>query len=200
MTAPRLTQAARAEVQQVLGRAGLPDDPGRFIALVQDAIRTVVLVRHTADPNALTELDVRELREIGLSPRAENDGLHEATRSATAKMAAILADSLSVEDASNRMDLHQSRLRQMLLDRTMFGVKIDGEWRVPAFQLRGKRQVRNLGHVLRATPPSVHPVEVVNWLLRPNRALEIEDQSVTPLEWLEAGGDPGPLSAIASEL
>lgn len=200
MTTPRLTQATSAEVQQVLGSAGLPDDPRRFVELVQDAIRTVVLVRHAVDSNALTDLDVRELREIGLSPRAEADGLREATRSATAKMAAILADSLSVEEAANRMNLHQSRLRQMLLDRTLFGIKLDGEWRIPAFQLSGKRQVRNLGPVLRATPPSVHPVELANWLLRTNRALEIEDQLVTPLVWLEAGGDPGPVTAIASEL
>lgn len=200
MTAPRLTHAARTEVRQVLGRAGLPDDPTRFVELVKDAIRTVVLVRQAGDPSALTDAEVRELREIGLAPEANTARLREATRSATAKMAAILADSLSVQDAANRMELHQSRLRQMLLDRSLFGVKVDGEWRVPAFQLSGKRQVRNLGPVLRATPPNLHPVELLNWLVRPNRALRLEDQPVSPLAWLESGGDQDPVAAIASEL
>jgi hypothetical protein len=200
MTAPRLTPAARAEVRHVLGRAGLPDDPTRFVELVEDAIEAIVLIRHAGDSSALTELEVRELREIGLAPDAEIDRVREPTRSAIAKMAAILADALSVEDAANRMSLHQSRLRQMLLDRSLFGVKVDGEWRVPAFQFSGKRQVRNLGPVLRATPSNLHPVELFNWLVRPNRALEIGDKPVTPLAWLESGGNPDPVAAIAAEL
>ncbi|MBA3780157.1 MAG: hypothetical protein H0X16_12840 [Chloroflexi bacterium] len=200
MTVPQLTQAARAEVRSVLGRAGLPDDPNHFIELVKDAVRTVVLVRHALDPTALTELEVRELREIGLNPVTDTEGSREATRSATAKMTAIFADSLTVEDAAERMRLNQSRLRQMLLDRSLYGIKADGEWRVPAFQFSGERQVRNLGSVLRATPRNLHPVELFNWLVRPNPALRIDGRPVAPLAWLESGGDPGPVAAIGAEL
>ncbi len=200
MTAPNLTPAARAEVRSVLGRAGLPDDPNRFVELVKDAVRSVVLVRHALDPSALTGAEVRELRDAGLDPERDTAELVDATRSATAKMAAILADSLSVDDAANRMQLHQSRLRQMLLDRSLFGIKVGGEWRVPAFQFSGPRQVRNLGSVLRATPSNLHPVELFNWLVRPNRALVIDDAPVAPLSWLESGGDPDPVAAIAAEL
>ena len=39
MTSPRLTQTARTEVRHVLERAGLPDDPARFVELVKDAVR-----------------------------------------------------------------------------------------------------------------------------------------------------------------
>lgn len=200
MTAPNLTPAARAEVRSVLGRAGLPDDPNRFVELVKDAVRSVVLVRHALGQSALTELEVRELREVGLNPEADAAGLDDATRSATAKMAAILADSLSVDDAANRMQLHPSRLRQMLLDRSLFGIKVDGGWRVPAFQFSGRRQTRSLGLVLRATPSNLHPIELFNWLVRPNRALVIDGASVAPLAWLESGGDPDRVAAIAAEL
>lgn len=200
MTGPNLTSAARAEVRSVLGQAGLPDDPNRFVELVRDAVRSVVLVRHALDPSALTDLDVRELREVGLNPEAERAGLDDAARSAAAKVAAILADSLSVDEAANQMQLHQSRLRQMLLDRSLYGIKIDGGWRVPKFQFSGRRQVRNLGPVLRATPPNLHPVELFNWLARPNRALVIDDAAVSPLAWLESGGDPERVAAIAAEL
>ena len=200
MTSPNLSAAARAEVRSVLGQAGLPDDPGRFIKLVKDAVRSVVLVRHAWDPTALTDLEARELREMGLNPEAEGGGLQEVTRSAAAKMAAILADSFTVDDAADRMRLHQSRLRQMLLERSLFGIKVDGEWRVPAFQFSGQRQIRNLGPVLRASPQDLHPVELFNWLVRPNRVLMIDGKPVAPLAWLESGGDPDPVAAIAAEL
>jgi hypothetical protein len=200
MAGPNLTPAAQAEVRSVLGEAGLPDDPHRFVALVKDAVLRVVLVRHTWAPTALSESDARELREIGLDPSAEGRDHRESTRSAAAKMAAILADSLTVDDAAERMQLHQSRLRQMLLERSLFGIKSDGEWRVPAFQFSGQRPIRNLGPVLRASPRNLHPVELLNWLVRPNRVLKIEGRPVAPLVWLESGGDPDPVAAIAAEL
>jgi hypothetical protein len=195
-----LTPAARAEVRSVLGRAGLPDDPARFLSLVEDAVRSVVLVRHAVDASALTDVELRELREIGLEPDVEPTDLADATRTATATMAAILADAMSVDEAARQMELHPSRLRQMLLDRSLVGIEIDGEWRIPRFQFSGRRQVRNLGPVLRAAPADLHHVELLNWLARANHAHVIEGAPDTPLAWLEAGGDPEPVAAIAAEL
>jgi excisionase family DNA binding protein len=115
-------------------------------------------------------------------------------------MTAILADSLSVEDAAQLLELHRSRLRQMLSDRSLYGIKTDGEWRIPAFQFVGRRLARNLGPVLKAAPKRLHPIELFNWLNRPEQALVIEGQAVPPLRWLELGGDVERVAAIAAEL
>jgi excisionase family DNA binding protein len=193
-----LSPAARDEVRTVLGRAGLPDDPVRFVELVKDAVRRLVLVRH--DPSALTALEIRELRDIGLNPAVSTSHAEHAFESSAATMTAILADSLTVEAAAKLLGLHQSRVRQMLSDRSMYGIKDGAEWRLPAFQFVGRRQVRNGGAVLRAVPGNVHPIELFNWLTKVEPALAIDGRAVSPLEWLELGGDATRPAAIAAEL
>lgn len=201
MTADRtLTPAEDDEVRAVLDRAGLPDDPARFVELVKDAVRSVVVTRHAADPSALTAGEVLELRDVGLDPLVSAASFDAASGATAARMAAILADSLSVEDAAELMQLHRSRLRQMLLDRSLYGIKTDGEWRIPAFQFAGRRQIRNLAPVLRALPVGLHPIELYNWLHRPEPALLIEGRPVPPVRWLEHGGDAGRVAALAADL
>lgn len=196
----RLSPAARAEVQSTLSRAGLADDPTRFVQLVKAAVGAVVSVRHQPDASALTDRELAELRVIGLDPEVDTAPLQATSARTAAKMAALLADTESVEEAAERMGLHPSRLRQMLSDRSMYGIKDSGEWRLPGFQFVERRLVRNLGAVLRAAPTNLHPIELFNWLTRPDPALLIAGKSVTPIQWLELGGDPEPVAAFAAEL
>ncbi len=199
-TPQSLSPAARDELRSVLDGAGLPGDPAHFLELVKDAVRRVVFARHVADPSALTNHEITELREIGLDPLVSATDFDDASEATTAKMTAILADSMTVEDGAVLINLHPSRLRQMLSDRSMYGIKEAGGWRLPAFQFAGHRQVRNLGPVLRAAPERLHPIELFNWLTRPEPALLIEGRATSPIEWLELGGAVEPVAAIAAEL
>lgn len=196
---PGLPAAASDEVRGILDRAGLPDDPKRFVELVKEAIGRVVSAR-TTNGSALTEPEVRELREIGLDPMVSESRPDTVIVSTTAKMAAILADSLTVDEAAALLDLHPSRLRQMLTERTLYGIKDSGDWRIPAFQFVDCRRVRNLGPVLRATPMDLHPIELFNWLTRPEPALRVEGQAVSPIQWLDSGGDVERPTSLAAEL
>jgi excisionase family DNA binding protein len=195
-----LSPSTRGEIRTVLERAGLPDDPVRFLELVKAAVGSIVSARIAPDPSALTAHETAELRDIGLNPSVSTSKLDRASQATAAKMMAILVDSLTVEQAADVMRLHPSRLRQMLSDRTLYGIKDGGGWRVPTFQFAGGRQVRNIGPVLRAAPQNLHPVELLNWLTRPERALPIEGNPASPIQWLELGGDVEPVAAIAAEL
>jgi hypothetical protein len=115
-------------------------------------------------------------------------------------MTAMLADSLSVDVVAQRLSVHPSRVRQMLGDRSLYGVKSGPEWRIPAFQFAGNRLVNNLGPVIRATPGNLHPIALQNWFTQPDQALSIDDTAFSPRDWLESGGDPARTIAIAAEL
>ena len=200
------TETDRKDVvrlRRALEDAGVGSDLAAFVGLVGEALReTRPVTRSLGGPSDLTEREIAELRAIGLSPEAPDgaEAFATATERTLANMTALLADSLSVEQVSARLGVHQSRVRQMLGERALYGIKRGHEWRVPAFQFVGERTVRNLGPVIKATPENLHPMELSNWFNLPDAGLYVNDASMSPREWLESGGDPQRASAIAAEL
>ena len=189
-------------LRRALDAAGVGTDVSRFIRLVEEALREIRLTdRHDGGPTDLTERDVAELRAIGFEPGQTPGGeSHAATERTVAKMTALLTESMSVDVVAGRLGVHPSRVRQMLGERSLFGMKIGSEWRVPSFQFAGARLVNNLGPVIRATPEHLHPIALQNWFTRPDPALTVDDRAVSPRDWLESGGDPARAAAIAAEL
>lgn len=189
-------------LRSVLDAAGMGTDLSRFVRLVGEALREVRPVeRHRGGPADLAARDVAELRGIGFEPGAASADAHRTvTERTVAKMTALLADSQSVEQVAERLGVHPSRVRQMLGDRSLYGLKTGSEWRIPSFQFAGDHLVGNLGPVIRATPENLHPIALQNWFTRVDRALSIDDTAVSPRDWLESGGDPARAAEIAAEL
>lgn len=200
MTAKRQTDAL--QLRRALDAAGMGTDMTRFVRLVGEALREVRSSdRLVGGPANLTERDVAELQAIGFEPGLTRSGAYRAaTERTVAKMTAMLADSLFVDVVAERLGVHPSRVRQMLGERSLYGVKTRSEWRIPAFQFVGNRMVNNLGPVIRATPENLHPIALQNWFTRPDQALLIDDTAFSPRDWLESGGDPARTVAIAAEL
>jgi excisionase family DNA binding protein len=112
----------------------------------------------------------------------------------------MLDGALSVADAAKRLRVDRSRIRQLLSNSSLYGIKLRGEWRLPAFQFSKRGTVPGVQHVLRELPDDLHPVEVLEWFSNPDPDLEVGETSVSPLDWLRSGGDPERVSAVARDL
>lgn len=188
-------------VREALAGYGLPADPRRFAELVVAALREVMATPIVEDAaGQLTVAEAKELRTVGLDIDAAEGSAAPAAARTAATMTALLAGSLTVEETATRLGVTAGRVRQMLADRSLVGIRDGSGWRIPVYQLDGDRPVRNLRTVLRSTPASLHPIALFRWLTGPDPALEIDGHRVSPRDWLAAGGDPDRVAALAAEL
>jgi hypothetical protein len=109
-----------------------------------------------------------------------------------AKYAALIESSLSTAQASKRLGFGAGRIRQMVADRSLYSVLLEGRRFIPIFQFlaRGKRLVPDIGRVNAALDSELHPVEIYNWYTTPNPDLYLDDdvdRTVSPLDWLKSG-------------
>ena len=119
--------------------------------------------------------------------------------------AAIIESSLSTSEAGKRLGFGAGRIRQMVADRTLYRVLLEGRRYIPMFQfVKGRnRLVPNIGRVNEALDPELHPVEVYNWYTTPNPDLFLDDdveRTVSPLDWLKAGNPVEPVVRLAERL
>ena len=119
------------------------------------------------------------------------------------KYAAIVVLSLSTKSASERLGVAPSRIRQMVVNRSIYSFLLDGTRHIPGFQFSNAGLVPNIARVNRALDQGAHPVAVYNWYHTPNPDLFVErdmDRTVSPLDWLSTGHKLDRLLLIASDL
>ena len=119
------------------------------------------------------------------------------------KYAAIVVRSLSTKRASERLGVAPSRIRQMVVKRSLYSFLLDGTRHIPDFQFSNAGLVPNIARVNRILDPGAHPAAVYNWYHTPNPDLFVEgdmDRIVSPLNWLNAGYELDSLLLIATDL
>ncbi len=184
-----------------LDEAGLTTPPVEFVARIRAALRDVRGPIIGWDPSEQFDPVASDLLAKGgldLSPprRDEPDPVSEAF----SMYVALLAASTDVAGASQRLGVDDSRIRQRLRARTLFGIREEEGWRIPLAQFEEDGEVRGLGQVLSALRRGLHPVSVWRWLTLPNTELEIDDRRVSPILWLRSGGDIQRARSVAADL
>ncbi len=120
------------------------------------------------------------------------------------KYIAIVKRSLTVNEVVERLQFDGGRVRQLVVDRSLYSFVVAGKLRIPAFQFSpGGGLVPNIARVNRALSPALHPVEVFNWLDGENSDLCLDREgktAVSPLAWLQAGRDPDLVVLLARRL
>lgn len=219
MTTPDIRLSADA-LTRVLGRSGV--GAGEVLELLRSAVR----LRRTADAldldtddalgaleqvaaetptgagdpaSTLTADQERVLRAAGslrapLPPLAHRGSLATATAEAT-----LLADALTVREAAAELGVSDSRVRQRLAARTLLGVQTGAGWRLPRAVVTASAGANGLDRVLPAFPPDAHPVAVLALLEHPHVDLRLADQPVSPLTWLEGGGDADTVAGLVRD-
>jgi len=151
----------------------------------------------------LTEGERRALVEGGVVfEQPKPQGQLSAAARTQLEFAKLRVDALNVEEVARMLKVDPSRVRQRLTGRTrtLFGIKVGRSWRVPTFQFEGRRTVPGIEVVVSRLPLDLSPVAVHRWFTSPNPDLEIDDERVSPLDWLKAGNDPERVSELAGAL
>jgi len=112
----------------------------------------------------------------------------------------LLRDSGGTGDAARLLGVQESRVRQRLAERTLYGFKYEGAWRVPRFQYYHDGLVPGGAAVFPRLPAAITPVAVWTWFTTPTMELVAQGQPVSPRDWLIAGGDPSVVGNLAALL
>jgi excisionase family DNA binding protein len=112
----------------------------------------------------------------------------------------LLSVCIPVSDAARRLALTPARVRQLLAERALFGIKFGGRWRIPAFQLDGDRVLPGIQEVLPALPLGMGLTHLFRWFMTPHPALVTPGRStlLAPLDYLRRGHPPARVAAVAA--
>lgn len=187
-----------------LERIGVDVRPDEFDRMIAEVVRQMPPVRQKRRGAADDfDLETRALLERGGVAVAPHDERQSPLARTAAKYVALLATARTVAEAAQLLGVDQSRVRQRLGQRTLYGIKVARGWRLPAFQFdldQPDRLVPGIGRVLAALPPDLHPIAVYNWFTLPEPDLHLQGETLSPLEWLRSGGAPETVAAIAADL
>lgn len=187
-------------LENVLAKAGLRVDATEFLTLVEDAARKLAPVN--PDPSHFFSASQRSaLTEVGLDLSPDNEGEHDYRARTVAAHAVLAEAALTVGQAAKRLGVDESRIRHRLKGRRLTGWKDQGGgWRLPGWQFTESGVLPGLEAVLRAAPGDQPALVVAAFMSTPQSDLVINDKQATPRQWLLAGGDPEPVTQLASTL
>jgi hypothetical protein len=114
----------------------------------------------------------------------------------------LLADALPVADVARRLGIDPSRVRHRLARRQLIGIRRPDGWLLPAYQFGADgRLLPGIDRVASAIMATgSHPVAIARFLSTATAELTIGRRRHTPREWLESGGDPAAVVALARGL
>jgi hypothetical protein len=153
-------------------------------------------------PPALTEAEAEALASGG-SGRPVPEAAMAAAALEVAAHDEIVEAALSVGDAAERLGVNPSRVRQRLAERSLYGIKHAGAWRLPSFQFTKRGLVRGIDVVFRALPADLSALAVARWFETPNPDLctrDDDERALTPLDWLAKGHPPSAPAELANTL
>jgi hypothetical protein len=151
---------------------------------------------------ALTAAEAAVLDEAGLvEGERDRPGVFDKSQ---IEFELLVSQSYTLQRAATILGVDPSRLRQRLGQRTLYGIKEGGSWRIPTFQFdaRRKKLVRGIEKVLPHIRADAHPLAVASWLSTPHPDLVLgeEETPVTPLRWLAGGRPTDRVADLAKEI
>jgi len=151
----------------------------------------------------LSPAEAAALRSVGAfkdetSIQVDNDPLIRSQ----AQYMALLEESLSAAEAAKLLHVDVSRVRQRLRERSLFGIEHEGSWRLPRFQFERRLVIPGLAQILKALPPDLFPLDVVDWFLLPDSDLQLDSDTapLSPREWLLSGRPIDAVVTLARDL
>jgi len=191
-------------IHRTLEERGIEVDLPELARAVDEALAAAGGVPpYPAPSEALTEEQLGLLAEGGFEIQGPELGLADPVVRAALESAALRATALPLERAAARLGVGADEVEQRLGDRTLYGLEVDGQWRLPLFQFAGEKLVPGIERVIPHLDPSLAPIAVLRWFASPNPDLaspETNDAPVSPLVWLRRGLDPKPVAELADDL
>ena len=193
----------QTEVAEGLRRMGMSLDPRALVDALRVAIKQMSAETRVADPlHDLTPGEVQAIQRGGLDAAQAREGVARAFMRTAATYAELIASSYAVPSVARMLGVNESRVRQRLIKGTLYGFKVNGDWRIPAFQFYHGHPIPGIEQVFARLAPDLHPIEILNWFTSANVDLQVGEyeEPVSPREWLVAGHPVDLVAALAAEL
>ncbi|WP_299039404.1 MerR family transcriptional regulator [uncultured Pseudokineococcus sp.] len=195
-TAGREVTAADArELQDVLTDAGTSLSVGDLAAGLRSLLR---------GPSARAEVPLTAAEHVylrqhsGLPETGGPDRAQAALDAGGEAVARLVASSLSAAEVARAAGVDDSTVRHWVRRGEVVSIPAARGRRFPAFQLGPDgRPVPGLREVLAALVDGLHPLSVERFLTSPDTDLVIDDEQVSPREWLLQGGAVAEVVAVA---
>ena len=206
LSSPERVLLAELEGSSEVGNA--PDESrwGAVIDVVRELLKSSLasempMERTRAD---LSPSEAEALQHGGIDLQAESSGSERVAASLN-EWRKLLEGSYTTGQVAKLLGVRDSRIRQRLGGPrpTLFGFRHGNSWLIPKFQIEKRKIIRGLDVVASHVSPGLHPVAVARWFQTPNPDLlnpADEEQTLSPLDWLRTGGDPGVAATLAATL
>lgn len=151
----------------------------------------------------LTEAEDSLLHDHGgiAAPVADDQSVRHATlRSSASNLVEQTRESLSVEQAAKLLMVDGSRVRHRVRDQALYAFKIGGALRLPTWQFHRHDSIPGLRTLLAALPAGLHPLEVAGFMTTPDGDLTVDNDAISPREWLVGGGELRPVVELIEHL
>ena len=172
--------------------------PEALNAALKDAIGRLQASLFGPARSELTAAEVAMLERAGVDVD-EHPGNEDSVFQFATEYAAILATSMTPVQVANLLGLTPVRVRQMIRQRALYAIRVNGRWHVPTFQFDGDALIANIGRVNERLA-KLDPVSAMRWYTSADPELEDSSGNVmTPLEWLRTGRDAQAVARIVPD-
>lgn len=196
------TLRQRKATEAYLHAHGIEVAPEILDRMVRTAVERLAETVRGPTREELTRAEASVLEDGSFDLSARELGSKDPVAQAAAVHAALLETGLTTRQAAETLDVHPSRIRQRLRDRTLYGIRADSRWRIPTFQFEGDRLVPGAGEVFSEIDPDLHPAAVYRWFTSSSPDLHDEehDEDLSPRQWLVTGRPVEPVVQLARDL
>jgi len=192
----------------ILGLQRLAESRGRstdeLVEWLGDALDRAAPVSDHPD-SGWSQAEAAVLEEEGVDTSSLGPDEADIVAAGIRRYFEMLASGLSVHEAADTLGVTDSRIRQLLGQRRLYGVRPRSRaWVVPRWQFCDGRVLPGIETVNRVLPEDCHPLAVSGFLHTPQPELMVsggdDGPPLSPLGWLGQGGAPEPVVALARML
>ena len=203
---------ADANLQAVLQAHGITASPRQLAEYLVESVEAMEEGALIPAARELPETELEVLRGGGFDVDAGPSPRDDPIARASAAYSALMETALTIKAVAASVRRNESRVRQRLLQRTLYGIRRGRNWLLPLFQFQveareGTRTVKGvvpgIEQVFPALSPELHPVSVWRWFTSPSTELVDDaapDKAISPRDWLLAGRDPKPVARLARDI
>lgn len=189
-------------IKDMLERHEIKLDPHQLARMFEEGLKTAGAPPYPDPSSTLSADQLRILAEGAFDLGVPDLGQRDPVLLGVLEYAAMRLSALTTREAADRLGLKtDSRVRQRLSERTLYGLKVEEEWRLPIFQFReNEGLVPNIERIFPALDRELAPITVLHWFTNPNPDLACADtrnEPVSPLTWLSLGLDPEEVVELA---
>lgn len=167
--------------------------PETLNAALKAAINELEVALYGPSRTELSDAEIAMLERTGVE-LDERPGDTDPMLDYAKEFAAILATSLTPTVLAQTLGVTPVRVRQMIRERSLYALRIDGRLHVPVYQLAEQTLVPNVGKVNHAIA-DLDPVSVQRWITTADPDL----QDMSPLNWLKSGREVNAVLKVVPE-